>query len=135
MLTENKLGQILTTAGFIVEGMQTSYPLIDVFTEVDGGAITCITTATSYAPYIEKLGDVGYDFLNSHRMGSNGVFYYDVSSAFGEWFAEQVMSDDEPDRQACKTWIRETVLKFMLENNDPTAEQKADLENQLNLIE
>lgn len=90
-----------------------------------------IQELTSYAPYIERLAKIGYDYIAEHGKATNGVFVYDVVAEAGVWFADSCMSDDLPTEEIFKGYLQGAIISFMVEGNDFTYEQKQKLAHQL----
>lgn len=133
LIKDVDIQNVLTTAGFIVEGMM-GHDLSEAADTHDNGCIGLISEATSYAPYIERLWAIGAAYLNSHNKSSSYIWPYDLVSPFGSWYALTCITDKEvPDQQIVKNYIIIEAYKYFIKDNGFTYEQQAELLNQLKL--
>lgn len=132
LIKDADLQEVLTTAGFIVEGMM-AYRLHEVSDKHGEGCIGLVTEATSYAPYIERLYQIGRGYMNHHQdKSASGVWPYDVVSEFGSWFALSILNECEaPDETRVRNVLVDMVHGYCLKDNDFTEEQQAELLKQL----
>lgn len=110
--------QHLITAAFFMEGLydirtqpgnQPAYNnLLNIW---DKGCIELVDALTAYVPFTLKLKEAGSLACDGNHPG---VFDYEVSSCFGKWFGEYILSHkgDEPQQLEACAWLVKDVGDF-----------------------
>ena len=120
----------MVTAGSIVNGLRDAcnnlkhpdgYDSFSVL--LDKWAMGCyelVGAVTSYAPQIEKLRLMNCASDNFEPIG--GIFDYDVSEKFGQWFGTHILQNAEgrPSDAKCENKIKELVRLWATGTETPT---------------
>jgi hypothetical protein len=88
----------LTAAAFIFNGMKIPnyHEVVEAW---QAGNIELVQASVIYAPYLNALGNVGFEFSGEYP----GVFEYDVIETFGCWLAKTVLETGEmPSKPAAR---------------------------------
>jgi len=122
---------VMLTASFMTQGMVTLPNFGDILKHWDGGNIELNYQLIGYAQYADALYQAG-----AVQVDGAGVFDYDVSEAFGDWFGRQVLlceSGTLPEKEACCVELRRLAYDCFIgkgsdADNLPVNELKAALE-------
>ncbi len=112
------------TAAFLMEGLHDAG--YDKCIEAWGqGGIELVSELVSYAP---KLVGLCESCAESIAYNLPGVFDYEVSSSFGNWFGIQIIETGQaPSKDNAHSVMREMVLAFF--KQDANEMEVASLEN------
>lgn len=122
--------QQLITAAFFMEGLHDARPDNNVKPNYDAliktwgkGYIELVDALTSYVPLTIKLCEAAaFEFNGVYP----GVFDYEVSSSFGQWFGEHILKHgDEPAPENAQLWLAIHIRKFFSPGMTPA--QTCDL--------
>lgn len=120
------MNHIYTTAGFIILGMNSWRPstkapvMLEAINAIqergDMGVLELVSHATAWAEHICNMCLVGHAMTEEN----DGVFDYEVSEQFGNWYAQQVVAAGGvvPRRQACANEILRLATRFYLEGRN-----------------
>jgi hypothetical protein len=110
--------QHLITAAFFMEGLYDiriqpgNQPAYDnLLTMWDKGCIELVGALTAYVPFTLKLSEAGSRVCDGNHPG---VFDYEVSSCFGKWYGEYILSHkgETPCQLEACAWLVKEVGDF-----------------------
>lgn len=120
------------TAAFLMEGLHDAG--YDKCIEAWGkGGIELVSELVSYTPNLVNLCEscgaiVGHNFP--------GVFDYEVSSSFGDWFGNQIIETGQaPSKELAHSVMRELVLDFFKQGVTEIEQAALDRALQINRVE
>ena len=117
MSTEQTNTDILTAAAFMMYGFtQDAARLTQLLKHWDAGFLEITQRLTQYAAFAEACTRAGYAVVGNYP----GVADYDISEAFGAWYACAVMMTEgaghPPSHYWCLAQIRTLVVKFFTDD-------------------
>lgn len=109
--------QQLITAGFFIEGLQNAsaadniLPNYDALIEAWGkGCIELVDSLVSYVPLATRLCETTALACDGNYPG---VFDYEVSSCFGQWYGEHILKHgNEPSQLKANAWLIRHIGEF-----------------------
>lgn len=109
MTTKNNL---MSAAAFVMEGLHDAgyQACVDAYPRP---VLDLVDEVTSYVPYIERLAEAAYAYLDSENIGRPGVFPYEVTSPFGKWWGLYLIENREaPFESVVYTYLTQSVFEF-----------------------
>jgi len=101
----------LLTAAFFMEGLRDVKPgYMALLERWNQGAIELVNALVGYVPFTNHLSET----VGKTQESWPGVFDYEVSSCFGNWFGEYIMEhgDQPPQKEAHEYLVKEIQAFF-----------------------
>jgi hypothetical protein len=102
----------LLTAAFFMEGLHDAKPggYDAVIHAWNRGCLEMVDALVIYVPFTIQLCD---EAAIANDGDFPGVFDYEVSSSFGQWFGEYILEHgDEPPHDVAQAWLSQAVSAF-----------------------